>query len=149
MPGIIKRLTLAVGLGIMLSGAAAKDPEILMWEDMVPPPPPPPALPYSLEPVKELDGRFVKVPGFIVPLESDEGGLLKEFLLVPYFGACIHSPPPPPNQVVYVELDKPFLLTNMYDPYWITGTIRTQLYDGDMAESEYRLLGQNVERYEE
>ncbi len=56
--------------------------------------------------VRELDGQRVKIPGFVVPLESDEGGKMTEFFLVPYFGACIHVPPPPPNQIVYVTLEK-------------------------------------------
>ncbi len=138
----------AISLMIVLTTASAKEPQTLMWDQMIPPPPPPPVLPYSDEPVKELDGKFVKVPGFIVPLESDEGGLLNEFLLVPYFGACIHSPPPPPNQLVYVTLDEPYKLTNMQDPYWITGTIRTRVYEGSMATSEYRLEGIKVEKYQ-
>ncbi|MEM6576141.1 MAG: DUF3299 domain-containing protein, partial [Pseudomonadota bacterium] len=48
--------------------------------------------------VPELDKQKVKLPGFVVPLESDEVGMMSEFFLVPYFGACIHVPPPPPNQ---------------------------------------------------
>ena len=63
-----------------------------------------------------LNGQYVKLPGYVVPLESDAGGLLSEFLLVPYYGACIHVPPPPSNQIVYVRLNKPYLLKSMEDP---------------------------------
>ncbi len=52
---------------------------------------------------KSLDGATVRLPGFIVPLEGVKSGDVSEFLLVPYFGSCIHVPPPPPNQIVYVH----------------------------------------------
>ena len=166
-------LKLVLGAFLLTAGGAqAREPEVLMWDDMVPKQEVTrsSALPdadgmagaddmmldfedpfagwdYS-NPVESLDGKYVKIPGFIVPLESDEGGLLDEFLLVPYYGACIHTPAPPPNQVVYISLDDPFNLTSMYDAYWITGTIRTQRYVGMMADSVYRLEGQKVEKYE-
>ena len=149
--------------------AFAKDPEILMWDQMVPPEEleAPPLIPdpdagspfaedddplsgwtYGTEPVRALDGKFVKLPGFVVPLESDEGGLLDEFLLVPYFGACIHVPPPPPNQIVYVRLEEPYELTDIWEPYWIIGTIETKTWSGDIADTVYQLAGQRVEKYE-
>lgn len=51
----------------------------------------------------ELEGRAVRLPGYVVPLQGGKAGL-SEFLLVPYFGACIHTPPPPANQIIYVRL---------------------------------------------
>jgi hypothetical protein len=75
--------------------------------------------------VPVLDGQLVKLPGFIVPVEH-EGTKVKEFLLVPYYGACIHTPPPPPNQIVYVRMDKAHDAPDLYDPVWVTGTISTQ-----------------------
>ncbi len=53
----------------------------------------------------ELNGSKVKIPGFVIPLEGDDKAVT-EFLLVPYFGACIHVPPPPPNQIIYVKFKK-------------------------------------------
>jgi len=150
----------------------AAQPRELSWDDLMPPvsAPPPAAFPgaggatskgdpsnrqdspyvplYSYHPVKSLDGKLVKLPGFIVPLESDEGGMLDEFLLVPYFGACIHVPPPPPNQIVYVKLKKPFNLKSMEDAYWITGTISTKAWTSDMADTAYVLAGDKVEIFE-
>lgn len=144
--------------------AAVATPRVLGWEDLMPPqvetPPPPPRRPgaevpepppvvgYSARPVPELDGQYVKLPGFIVPLESDEGGLIDEFLLVPYFGACIHVPPPPPNQLVYVKLKKPFDLKNMWEPYWVTGTINTRQWISDFADSEYTMTAERLDLYE-
>lgn len=153
----------------LASTAVAAKPRELMWDQLVPESerfPPPSALPdampdtmspeeeslggwtYGTEPVMELDGELVKIPGFIVPLESDEGGLLDEFLLVPYFGACIHVPPPPPNQIIYVKLAKPYELTNMWDPFWITGIMTTKPWLGDFAQTVYQLSADKVEKYE-
>lgn len=98
--------------------------------------------------VEALDGQTIKIPGFIVPLESDEGGLLNEFFLVPYFGACIHVPPPPPNQIVYVTLEDAFNLETMWEPYWIEGTIRTKSHTHAIGASVYSLEGTKVYPYE-
>ena len=54
--------------------------------------------------LKALDGKLVKIPGYMVPLE-DDSEVVSEFLLVPYVGACIHTPPPPPNQIVQVKYE--------------------------------------------
>lgn len=162
-------LLLNLFLCLSVSQAAAGDPQILMWEEMIPreemamPELPPGAeeeIPgtenleplmnwlYGTETVKELDGKYVKLPGFIVPLESDEGGLLDEFLLVPYFGACIHVPPPPPNQIVYVKLEKPVEILDIWDPFWIIGTMETKPYVGAVAETVYQMAAERIEKYD-
>jgi uncharacterized protein len=68
----------------------------------------------------ELDGKLVRLPGYLLPLEFS-GKQVTEFLLVPWVGACVHTPPPPPNQVVHVKADKPFELKGMFDAVWVTG----------------------------
>ena len=103
---------------------------------------------YPYNPVLALNGKYVKLPGYIVPLESDAGGLLTEFLLVPYFGACIHVPPPPSNQIVYVKLQKPYELKSMGDPVWITGTLATQLWTSDVADADYVMKGDKIEKFD-
>lgn len=103
----------------------------------------------------KLDGKIVRIPGYALPLELTEGGVT-EFLLVPYVGACIHSPPPPPNQMVFVELRKEYEVKSLYDPVWITGQIKIQqasralsFIDGttDVATG-YALSGVSIEPYE-
>ncbi|MEM7400391.1 MAG: DUF3299 domain-containing protein [Pseudomonadota bacterium] len=90
--------------------------------------------------VKELNGKYVKIPGYIVPLEFDfDKGTFSEFLLAPYFGACIHVPPPPSNQIVYVKLDKPLKQNWLDDAVWVTGTITT-----DSVDSEYGFAGYSM-----
>ena len=155
-------LLLALATVVTFAAAAATDFRELSWDELVPEgaweaqmdPTAEPFDPWtSPSPegypiVEKLDGQKVKLPGFIVPLESDEGGLLEEFFLVPYFGACIHVPPPPPNQIVYVTLDKAFNLESMWEPYWIEGTMRTKTFTSAIGASAYSLEGIKVYKYE-
>ncbi|WP_164962937.1 DUF3299 domain-containing protein [Rubrivivax sp. JA1026] len=92
-------------------------------------------------------GQVVRLPGFVVPLEESKQGL-KEFLLVPYFGACIHSPPPPANQIVHVFAARPVAFKSM-DTVWVSGTLATVRGDTYMGASSYRIDGAAVERYTE
>ena len=98
--------------------------------------------------VQSLDGQRVRVPGFVVPLESDEGGDLTEFFLVPYYGACIHVPPPPANQIIYVKVQKEFYLKSMMDPYWIEGVLSVATFTTELGEAGYTLRAENIEPYE-
>ena len=75
--------------------------------------------------VDDLDGKRVRIPGYALPLEFSGQGV-KEFLLVPFVGACIHVPPPPPNQIVLARVDTPFTIVDLYTPVWITGTLRIE-----------------------
>jgi len=128
--------------------AGAQDAPKLTWEEMVPRKTSnDPLAVTSSAPVLALDGRTVRLPGFIVPLESDEGGLISEFLLVPYFGACIHVPPPPPNQLVYVTLEEPFNLVSLQQPYWIEGTLQVEDYSSDVADSHYTMRADRISKY--
>jgi len=98
--------------------------------------------------VDELDGKRVKIPAYVTPLEFKENATLKEFLLVPYMGACIHSPPPPANQIVHANSPEAIKFENMYDPVWAVGVIRTETVKSDLAESGYRLEVEEVLPYE-
>lgn len=93
-----------------------------------------------------LEGHRVKLPGYVVPLEESPAGLT-EFLLVPYFGACIHSPPPPANQIVVVAPARPAAFKTM-DTVWVSGVLRARRNDSPMGTSAYRLEAALVERYQ-
>ena len=67
-----------------------------------------------------LDGKLVRIPGYALPLEHIDTGV-KELLLVPYVGACIHVPPPPANQTIYVTLEDAYIARTLFEPVWITG----------------------------
>jgi hypothetical protein len=94
-----------------------------------------------------LDGKQVKIPGFIVPLDVAKDGTVSEFFLVPYFGACIHVPPPPPNQIVYVTTPKGIALDSIYEAYWITGTMKMQNKSTRLGAAAYSLAADKVEIY--
>ncbi len=98
--------------------------------------------------VEELDGRRVKIPGYVVPLEFDGQTELNEFLLVPYYGACIHTPPPPANQVVHAKLESPIQIENTYDPVFAIGVLRAETTTSDLAEAGYTLELEQVVPYQ-
>ena len=95
-----------------------------------------------------LVGQSVRIPGFVVPLEDTKDGL-KEFLLVPYFGACIHSPPPPANQIVHVLPKSPAKGFRSMDAVWITGTLTAGRTDSYMGAAGYRIEATAVAPYTE
>ena len=98
-------------------------------------------------PINEgIDGVLVKLPGYLVPLE-EANGAVKEFLLVPYFGACIHSPPPPANQIVHVLLRQPARGFRAMDVVWISGRMQAQRVDSYMGKSGYHMAADKVEAY--
>ena len=85
-----------------------------------------------------MDGVRGRIPGYVVPLEEDKQGM-REMLLVPYYGACIHSPPPPANQIIHVRLPKPAKGYAAMDTVWVTGTLRAFRGDSYMGASGYRI----------
>ncbi|WP_295879497.1 DUF3299 domain-containing protein [uncultured Thiohalocapsa sp.] len=99
--------------------------------------------------VPELDGHSVKLPGFVVPLTTDAREI-REFLLVPYFGACIHVPPPPPNQTVYVVTSEGGAYRGeLFDTVWVEGVMHIETFDSDLGSAGYRIDAVRVSPYEE
>lgn len=96
--------------------------------------------------VKALDGRKVRLAGFTVTLERNDKGI-REFLLVPYFGACIHTPPPPANQIVHVLPGTPVPPDQAIFPVWVTGTLRTVAAVTAEGATGYRIDNAQVEPY--
>jgi len=93
----------------------------------------------SDETVPELDGQQLRIPGFVVPVETTEDGRLREFFLVPYFGACIHVPPPPANQIIYGRLDEPIEMVNIWDAFWMEGTLNIEDVSNETADAAYTM----------
>ena len=108
-------------------------------------------MPMSL---KKLLGKPIKIPGYAVPIEGDQGfDLVSEFLLVPVFGMCIHVPPPPPNQVILVKMKEPVPFELLLDAIWIYGVLDVGefMVGGEMiyeTETSYVLEGNKVIIYE-
>ena len=96
---------------------------------------------------KALDGNNVKLPGFIVPLEVSKEGKVTEFFLVPYVGACIHVPPPPPNQIVYVRDEKGLALESIWEAYWVTGKMSITNRSTRLGAAAYQIAADKVEIY--
>lgn len=137
----------------------------ITWDDLIPP-----GVPYSeiigegeLDEVNDtwnpiydangtklneaLDGVYIKMPGFIIPFDVSAEGVT-EFMLVPYTGACIHTPPPPANQLVMVNAETPWPDDNLWDPVWVTGVMRTQLQSTELGQTGYSIKAELMEIYE-
>jgi hypothetical protein len=97
--------------------------------------------------VDALDGVEARIPGFLVPLEGNANEV-REFFLVPYYGACIHTPPPPANQIVHIVMDEPVAFENMFEPYWARGTLDVIKTNTDIGTAGYRLNVASISPYE-
>ena len=93
--------------------------------------------------VADLDGKRVSIGGYVVPLDF-ENTSIKEFLLVPFVGACIHVPPPPANQIIYVKAEQGFTVTGPFDAVTVTGTLKAALASTGLADAGYSLEATSV-----
>ena len=124
---------------------AAGDPVTLDWKTMA-------TLDYKTgempETLRKLNGVEVRIPGFMVPLEDTETRVT-EFLLVPYFGACIHTPPPPPNQMAHVLMQRNQPVdVNLWDPVWIVGTLKIESVDSPYGMVGFQVAGERILPYD-
>ena len=98
--------------------------------------------------VEDLDQLMVRMPGYILPLDYATQGEAREFLLLPYHGACVHYPPPPPNQIVYLRSPEPVAFSSLWEPVWVEGRMEIQRIDTDLAASAYAMTVRSVSPYE-
>jgi hypothetical protein len=138
---------------------------VLGWEDLIPP-----GVPYAeiigegeMDAIKdtwlpefdenatklnkELHGAYIKMPGYVLPIDMSNAGVTS-FIMVPYVGACIHTPPPPANQLVFVDSKKPWPSEKLWDPVWVTGRMRHELQSTSIADIGYALEAELIEVYE-
>ncbi len=101
----------------------------------------------STEVNAEMDGTSVRIPGFVVPLEFDDNNIVTQFFLVPYFGACLHMPPPPPNQIIMVNSPQGIELQGLATPFWIRGELSTSVQENSVATSAYAMKMHDYEIY--
>ncbi|MEG0181928.1 MAG: DUF3299 domain-containing protein [Stenotrophomonas sp.] len=87
--------------------------------------------------VEAVDGRVVDLDGYVVPLGINDAGQVDEALFVPFYGACIHVPPPPPNQIIHLTLTAPITLGALWDPYRLSGRLRIKHFEADIASASY------------
>ena len=166
---------LALLLAMLMPLCAAAQVRELTWSEMIPPDAPPQALQQvplhdmsqladalsaesapaaqqampNAPVVKELDGQSIKLPGYIVPLDVSEEGRVNEFLFVPFVGACIHVPPPPSNQIVYVTSELGVKLDDLYQPFWIEGPLQVGAHSSDMGSASYQMAAEKIYPYED
>lgn len=91
----------------------------------------------SFHTVATYTGRKIRLAGYVVPVAYDDGERMTEFLFVPYFGACIHVPPPPPNQLVHVRLAHAVAAPDPWEPQWLRGVLREERSDGELGSAAY------------
>ena len=94
----------------------------------------------------KYNGKRVRIPGYVVPLDFSGAGVT-EFVLVPYVGACIHVPPPPPNQIVFVTTQEPQQFQGLFAPVYVTGTLATTAMQTELAAIGYTLAADTIEPY--
>ena len=103
---------------------------------------------YSTRVVSDYDGRSVRIGGYPVPLETDAEGRYLSFFLVPYAGACIHLPPPPPNQIILVDYPDGIAIDDIYQPFWVQGTLHISQTSNQLADASYALSAERVWLYD-
>lgn len=145
-----------------VSGAAtAEAARELVWQELIPPgwqasqpdlsrffhDPSEPAAPQdrSAPIVTALHDTPVSIRGFVVPLEWEEDAI-SEFLFVPWFGACLHYPPPPPNQVIRVHMDRSLPEVEMFHPQILSGRLLAERSDSDLALAGYQMVDAQTRR---
>ena len=143
----------------------AATPRVITWEDLIPP-----GVPYSeiigegeMDAIKDtwlpefdenatklnkdLHGAYIKMPGYMLPVDLSAAGVTS-FLMVPYAGACVHVPPPPANQLVFVDSKNPWKGDQFWAPVWVTGRMRHELQYTSLADIGYALDADLIEVYE-
>lgn len=143
----------------------ADTPRVIGWEDLIPA-----GVPYSeiigegeidarrdvwlpefdenaTKLNKDLHGAYIKMPGYMLPVDMSAAGVTS-FLMVPYAGACIHTPPPPANQLVFVESETPWPNNQLWSPVWVTGRMRHELQYTSLADIGYAMDADMIEAYE-
>ena len=136
---------------LTMSHSSSAELEIISWQDLAPEYDGSIGLddvPWGERVRPEMNEKIVRIPGFIVPLDFEQRQSVTRFLLVPYFGACIHEPPPPPNQTIYAEFEPGYNLESFWQPFWIEGKIFVNRVEEDLATALYTLSAEKIELYD-
>jgi hypothetical protein len=101
----------------------------------------------STDIIEEMDGKYIEIPGYIVPVSFNDAQIVTSFFLVPYFGACLHMPPPPPNQIIYITIEDGFKLEDFYEPVIVSGKLSVSLFEDAIASSAYTMTMDKMRFY--
>ncbi len=145
-------ITTLLTVATMISTVQAKQIDTISWSELEKPP-----KDFAISTTEEqkeqtsirtdLIGKNIRIPGYVVPLEGDNKNVT-EFLLVPYFGACTHVPPPPANQIVLAHFPKGVPVSKLLDAVRAERKLTSQPTDNDIAPLGYSLTGYTVEVYQ-
>ncbi|WP_243721878.1 DUF3299 domain-containing protein [Meridianimarinicoccus aquatilis] len=102
--------------------------------------------PTSAQVRTDWNGKVVRIPGYIVPIDYRGTGVVA-FILVPYVGACVHVPPPPANQLVLVTTDKPYESVGLFEAVQVTGVFGAASTSTQLADIGYALSADTVEPF--
>ena len=102
---------------------------------------------HSTNIVQTVLGKAISISGFIVPIAVNEDRTLQSFFVVPYYGACIHFPPPPPNQIIFVQLPDGFAHHNLADAFTLTGILEQGMFEDPLGTSAYTLNVYDIKAY--
>ena len=160
-----RRFLAGLGAAALIPHLAHADEIIdLAWSDLVPPDEPfiPPVLqglvehdetaplfsqqPQSSGTRSDWNGQIVRLPGFIVPIDYSGTGVTA-FILVPFVGACVHVPPPPANQLVFVTTEKPYESSGLFEPVHVVGMFGTASMSTQLADIAYALSAEDIRPY--
>lgn len=160
-----RRDVLALGIGAMLNPriGAASGVIDLDWPDLLPEGADviPPALRAFIDhdgPAlidqqtqssgvrSDWNGKTVRLRGFVVPLDQ-VGTAVTAFILVPFAGSCIHVPPPPPNQLVFVTTQEPYESKGLFAPVYVTGQFAVSSLSTHLAQVGYAMAAEKIEPY--
>lgn len=144
LTGTLAGLLLLVAAGTGLALDRADDPIPTDWRVLL-------GLNYETgeisQALEDRQGEMVSIPGFMVPFEDSMTGV-NEFLLVPYFGACIHTPPPPPNQIVYVRMEGGATVdVNIWDAIVLEGVLDVAPIESPYGTVGHQVLGREIKPY--
>lgn len=166
--GLTNRRRVLAGLGVVAClprTALAEEIVELEWRDLIPeaetaiPPSMQGLLPhdessnlFSEQPASsgvrtDWNGLVVSLPGFIVPIDYSGTGVTA-FILVPYVGACVHVPPPPANQLVFVTTSTPYESSGLFEAVTVTGMFGTASTSTQLADISYALSADNIAPYQ-
>lgn len=102
--------------------------------------------PPSAGVITDFNGKIVRLPGYVVPLDTTGSGVTA-FILVPYVGACIHVPPPPANQLVLVSTERPHAVSGLFEAVNVTGMFGTASTRTQLADIGYALSADLIEPF--
>jgi len=97
--------------------------------------------------ISELDGNNIRLAGYLVPLDFDDKQHATTFFAVLWFSACLHLPPPPPNQIILVHSDQGVPINDLDTPYWLSGELHIGVEENDIATFAYSMTLQSHELY--